>query len=143
MLFDIRSTFLQIIPTFLTCDDGFELWGGFSNGFRSLGRLEVSKVASNLSYFRGVFFGIVSGIFQRFSTFSSFDGILEIYRESFRMVSCLRGRFRSQRWFKLRSPSEISVFFQDRVEIPLVFSIFSTFDGGLRVWRGFQSWFED
>ena len=37
------------------------------------------------------------------------------------MVSDLREAFRSQRWLKLRSPSEISVFFQDQVRIPLVF----------------------
>ena len=66
VFFEIRLDFLQVFPTFLVCDDVFEVWGGFRNGFRSQERFEVSKVVSSLSPFRDIraLSGSCSGFFR-------------------------------------------------------------------------------
>ena len=51
VFFEIRSDFLQVFPTFLVCDEVFEVWGRFLNGFRSQERFEVSMMVSKQSPF--------------------------------------------------------------------------------------------
>ena len=48
-LVELSSEFSQLFYS----DDGFEVWGGFPDGFKSQGRLEVSNVDSSL---RSAFF---------------------------------------------------------------------------------------
>ena len=45
--FEIRFDFLEISPTFLTWDDGFEVWEIFPNSFSSQVRFEVTATNSD------------------------------------------------------------------------------------------------